>query len=64
MAEVFVDYNQIGSAKRFVIPLFLEERQGLRCGDHVLVRGDDVAPREAKVLALRDSGRNAELEFC
>ena len=63
MREVFVDYNHIGHACRFRTRLFRSEREGLSVGDVVLVIGDSVEPRQARVLALTDDGREAELEF-
>jgi hypothetical protein len=63
MREVFVDYNHIGHARRFRTRLFRSERDGLRVGDKVLVVGDAVEPRHAKVIELAEAGREAELEF-
>lgn len=63
MREVFVDYNHIGHACRFRTRLFRSEREGLSVGDTVLVIGDSVEPRQARVIALTDDGREAELEF-
>jgi hypothetical protein len=63
MREVFVDYNHIGHACRFRTRLFRSEREGLSVGDIVLVIGDSVEPRQARVIALTDEGREAELEF-
>lgn len=64
MPEIFVDYNRIGRATRFVTPLFLEDRQGLDLGDQVKVVGDDVESHVARVVAFHDAGRSVELEFC
>ena len=63
MREVFVDYNHIGHACRFRTRLFRSEREGLSVGDIVLVIGDSVEPRQARVIALTDDDREAELEF-
>lgn len=63
MREIFVDYNHIGHACRFQTRLFRSEREGLEVGDVVLVVGDAVEPRQAKVVGLTDGGREAELEF-
>ncbi len=63
MREVFVDYNHIGHASRFRTGLFRSEREGLEVGDVVLVVGDAVEPREARVVQMTDDGREAELEF-
>jgi hypothetical protein len=63
MREIFVDYNHIGCASRFRTRLFRSEREGLQVGDVVLVVGDAVEPRQARVVALTDEGREAELEF-
>jgi len=63
MREVLVDYSRIGHADRFRIRLFRSEREGLSVGDIVLVVGDSVEPRQARVMALTDEGREAELEF-
>jgi hypothetical protein len=61
--QVFVDYNHIGHACRFRTRLFRSEREGLEVGDIVLVVGDAVEPRQARVIELADEGREAELEF-
>ncbi|MGH9039940.1 MAG: hypothetical protein ACRDZ3_06895 [Acidimicrobiia bacterium] len=63
MREVFVDYNHIGHACRFRTRLFKSEREGLAAGDVVLVIGDSVEARQARVLELSEDGREAELEF-
>jgi hypothetical protein len=63
MREVFVDYNHVGHACRFRTRLFRSEREGLEVGDVVLVVGDAVEPREARVVQMTDDGREAELEF-
>jgi hypothetical protein len=63
MRGVFVDYNHVGHACRFRTRLFRSEREGLEVGDIVLVVGDAVEPRQARVVALTDEGREAELEF-
>lgn len=63
MREVFVDYNHIGHACRFRTRLFRSERQGLMVGEVVLVVGDAVEPRQARVVELSDDGREAGLEF-
>lgn len=63
MREVFVDYNHIGHPRRFRTRLFRSEREGLEVGDVVLVVGDAVEPRQARVVQMTDGGREAELEF-
>jgi hypothetical protein len=63
MREMFIDYNHIGHGCRFRIRLFRSEREGLGVGDIVLVVGDSVEPRQARVIALAEDGREAELEF-
>ena len=60
---MLVDYNHIGHGCRFRTRLFRSEREGLGVGDIVLVVGDSVEPRQARVVALTDDGREAELEF-
>ena len=62
MREVVVDYNHIGHACRFRTRLFKSEREGIEVGDVVLMVGDAVEPR-ARVVAMSDDGREAELEF-
>lgn len=57
MREVFVDYNRVGHARRFRTRLFRSEREGL------IVVGDTVELREARVAAFSDDSREAELEF-
>lgn len=61
--EVFVDYNHVGHACRFRTRLFRSEREGLKVGDIVVVVGDAVEPRQARVVELSEDGREAELEF-
>ncbi len=42
---------------------FRDEREGLEVGEVVLVVGDAVEPREARIVELSNDGREAELEF-
>ena len=63
MREVFVDYNHIGHARRFPTRLFRSEREALEVGEVVLVAGDSVEPRQARVIELSNDGREVELEF-
>jgi len=63
MREVFVDYSHIGHACRFRTRLFKPEREGLEVGEVVLVVGDYVEPRPARVFELTNDGREVELEF-
>lgn len=63
MRQVFVDYNHIGHACGFRTRLLRSEREGLAVGEVVLVVGDAVEPRPARVVELSDDGREAELEF-
>ncbi|HVW32573.1 MAG TPA: hypothetical protein VHL53_08550 [Acidimicrobiia bacterium] len=63
MREIFVDFNHVGHACRFRTRLFRSEREGLQVGDVVLVVGDAVEPRPARVLELAEDGREVELAF-
>lgn len=63
VVEIFVDYNRIGRGERFETRLLAGELVGLVPGERVLVVGDDVDPREATLVGLRDSGRVAVLEL-
>ena len=50
--EVFVDYSLVGHARRFRTRVKASVRRGLQIGDTVVVRGDDVAPADARVLGV------------
>jgi hypothetical protein len=63
MREIFVDYSHIGRACRFRTRLFKSEREGLEVGEVVLVGGDSVEPRQARVIELTNDGREVELKF-
>lgn len=61
MRTVFVDYNRVGRATRFRTQLFRSEREGLRPDEEVLVTGDAVPDRVARVIEVDETG--AVLEF-
>jgi len=61
MRTVFVDYNHAGWGHRFYTALFRWERDGLHAGDVILVRGDSVPERPARVIAVDELG--VELEY-
>lgn len=61
MRTVLVDYNRVGHATRFRTQLFRSEREGLLPGEQVLVTGDAVPDRVARVIEVDDTG--ALLEF-
>jgi hypothetical protein len=63
MREIFVDYSHIGHACRFRTRLFKPEREGLEVGEVVLVVGDAVEARQARVVEMSTDGREVELEF-
>ena len=52
LPELVVDYTEIGLATRFVVPVTRTERTPLRVGTHVMLIGDSVQPREARVRGL------------
>lgn len=49
MRTLFVDYNRVGHAEVFTVPLLRGEREGLTEGQIVEVGGGDVEPRQARV---------------
>jgi hypothetical protein len=61
MKTVFVDLDRTGRGGRFYTDLFRWERDGLQAGDIILVRGDSVPERSARLIAANELG--AELEF-
>ena len=62
--EVFlIDYNRIGQAETIRVSLWPQHRGKVGVGTVVLVRGDDVPDRHAKVESLSDDGRHATLHF-
>ena len=61
MRRVFVDYNHTGWGRSFYTELFRWERDGLHAGDVVLVGGDSIPERPARVIAVDELG--VELEY-
>jgi len=59
--RILVDFNWLGHAERFRVPLRPSIRGQLRVGDEVLIYGDDVADLRARVLAV--SSDELEVEF-
>ena len=59
--RILVDFNWLGHAKRFRVPLRPSIREQLRVGDEVLLYGDDVEDMLARVLAV--SGGELDVEF-
>jgi hypothetical protein len=64
MPEIFVDYSLGGPGqRRFHTRVKAVIRQQLRAGDTVVVRGDDVPPARARVLAVAADSPEVELEL-
>ena len=63
METFLIDYNRIGRAETIRVPLWPEHRGKVRVGTVVLVKGDDVPDRRAKVESLSVDGRHATLHF-
>ena len=63
MVTINVDYSRVGRSSRFSTHVFAEERAALHVGDVVVVTGDDVEDRRARVVAFHDEDRSAEFEF-
>ncbi|MCW2898923.1 MAG: hypothetical protein JWO67_1188 [Streptosporangiaceae bacterium] len=61
--EVFVDYSLVGHARRFRTRVKASVRRQLQIGDTVVVRGDDVAPADARVLGVAADDPEVELEL-
>ncbi len=59
--RILVDFNWLGHAQRFRIPLRPSVREQLHVGDEVLLYGDDVDDILAQVLAV--SPDELEVEF-
>ena len=59
--RILVDFNWLGQAERFRVPLRLSIREQLRVGDEVVIYGDGVADLPARVLAV--SPDVLEVEF-
>lgn len=51
-----VAFTRYGHATAIITRLFPEERAGLAEGDHRVVEGDDVDPREARVTQIGQHG--------
>ncbi len=63
MVKINVDYARVGRSASFRIHLFTDERQSLHVGDVVVVTGDDVEERTARVVTFFDDDRTAQFEF-
>jgi hypothetical protein len=63
METFLIDYNRIGRAETIRVPLWPEHRGKVKIGSVVLVKGDDVPNRRAKVESLSPDGRYANLHF-
>jgi hypothetical protein len=63
METFLIDFIRIGRAERIRVPLWPEHRGNVKAGSVVLVKGDDVPDRRAKVESLSPDGRHANLHF-
>jgi hypothetical protein len=63
METFLIDYNRIGRAETIRVSLWPEHRGKVRVKSVVLVKGDDVPDRRAKVESLSVDGRQATLHL-
>jgi len=63
LPRLFVDYSWFGHSKRVTAQLFASELATLHVGDHVIVEGDSVSDREARVESITTASREATLAF-
>ena len=57
--KLFVDYTRIGYATRFRTSVFKADRDGLEPGTTVIVTGDSVPDRRARVVEVTPTTRAA-----
>lgn len=64
MPEIFIDFSLVGhDAGRVRSRVKASVRRRLQAGDIVVIRGDDVAPIRARVVALASDSPEVEFEL-
>lgn len=63
LVEVFVDYSLGGRGSQFRTRVKASVRRQLQIGDTIVVRGDGVAPAQARVITVADDNPEVELQL-